>query len=110
MITLPSGSFTKPMWQTPVSSIPITSPPAVRKSSTASWTSGTRKAIPFVFGMNSSPCSSGFQNEQREVADLDLALLERALAQLEDVAVERDGALNVTRRDGHEVDLFDLHD
>src|SRR5437868_1308164 len=61
--TFPSGSFTKPIWQTPVSSIPMTSDPAARASSTAASTSATRKAIPFSFGTNFSPCSSGAQND-----------------------------------------------
>src|SRR5438067_1690005 len=61
--TFPSGSFTKPIWQTLVFSIPITSEPAARASSTASSTSATRKAMPFSFGTNFSPCSSGAQND-----------------------------------------------
>ena len=46
---------------------------------------------------------------QRDVARLELRGLARVLRQPQHVAVERDGALDVPRRDVHEVDALDLH-
>ena len=110
MRTLPSGSLTKPMWQTPESSIPITSAPAARSSDIASCTSATRNAIPFSFGTNCSPCSSGFQNDKvRFGVSISPSAYALLLGQLEHVAVERHRPAHISRRHRHEVDLLDLH-
>jgi hypothetical protein len=48
-------------------------------------------------------------NRQRHVASLEFRGLTRVLGQLEDVSVEGDRALDVTRRDVDEIDSFDPH-
>jgi hypothetical protein len=102
MTTLPSRSLKKPMWQTLESNVsPMNSTPCASSSWRASATSATRIAKPAMFGWNSTPCSSGFQNES--------VTFGVSTWDAEHVAVERDRPLHVACRDGDEVDLLDLH-
>ena len=90
--------------------MPMTSAPAARASSTAAATSGTRSPTPAVFGTNSSPSSSGFQNPNVTFGASTSPSEYSLSAKPEHVAVESARrATDVARRHGDEVDLLDLH-
>ena len=107
---LPSGSVKKAMLQTPESRSPMNSTPSplelgargghVGDAQRDAVGGALRKLDALVLGPPEG---------ERDVARLELGRLARVLRQLEHVAVESDGALDVTRRDVDEVHALDLH-
>ncbi len=106
----PSGSRNAAKWQTPESHVSaMNSTPLASSSARASATSVTRTAKPAWFATNGRSSRPGSPEAERDVRSLQLPFGHLTLGQSKHLAIPRNRADHVPRRDRDDIHLLDAH-